>query len=674
MHGTKIKNLENAKQTPYFARIDFKAEEEENKEKIYVGKTNIFDDESNVAVADWRAPISSLYYDGQLGKANYTCPEGIIEGELKLKRVYTIEKGKLLNYTDVDVTTNDKMLQECLGDNSDARLKNIITTIQSEQNKVIRANMFKPLIVQGVAGSGKTTVALHRIAYLVYTYEKDFKPEDFLIIAPNRFFLDYISNVLPDLGVDYVRQETFEDLALQLIKDKIVIEDANYKLAEIVNKNKSEREIEIEKLSSKFKASIKFKELVDEYLEKINNEILEKEDFKIANITAIKYDELQSNLLDNKEKMPLYDRVQKLKAIMQNKISNNQEKLVDLITSKRKEKIDSIDENLSDEEKQKQRLKIFEETEYEIGSLLKGGKQLVIDYIKKIKKYTPLEVYKKIINEEKLLEKYAEEEITENIRESFNKKIKKKQVEYEDLAPLMYLQYKLLGLNEKLLLKHIIIDEAQDFGEFQFCTLYEILQRNKSITILGDIAQGIYSYRGTTNWSRINELVFNNEAEIKTLDKSYRTTIEIMNEANKILFETKEELNIKPAVPVARHGKQVDYIKTKSFEEKIDKIFEKIQYSKQNAYENIAVIARDEDTCKRIYDNLKKKIDKINIISEKQEKYEGGIIVIPSYFSKGLEFDSVVVADYNSYDNSILDKQLLYVAFTRAMHVLDVFE
>ena len=262
-YSTKIKNLEKALISPYFARIEFKANDSKNAEKIYIGKTNIFDEDSNIAVVDWRAPISSVYYDGKIGKTQYKCPEGIIEGDLLHKRQYIIEEAKLIDYNDIDITTNDQMLQDCLNENSDVRLKNIVSTIQSEQNKIIRANMFKPLIVQGVAGSGKTTVALHRIAYLVYTYEKTFRPDEFLIIAPNKFFLDYISNVLPDLGVDNVRQQTFEEFSLEIIGENIKIKNSNDELSKIVSEDSVEIQVILN--SAKFKSCLKFKKIRKSY-------------------------------------------------------------------------------------------------------------------------------------------------------------------------------------------------------------------------------------------------------------------------------------------------------------------------------------------------------------------------------------------------------------------------
>ena len=666
-YETKIRNLYRAIENPYFARIDVMQDKKDN--KVYIGKINIFDEDYNVVVADWRAPIASLYYDAQIGKCKYNSPDGEIETEMTLKRQYQIESGKLISFQDVDVTANDDLLQQALNDVSDARMKNIITTIQKEQNEVIRAPMNKPLIIQGVAGSGKTTVALHRIAYLVYTYEERFRPEDFLIIAPNKFFLSYISNVLPDLGVDYVRQETFEDFVINLIKEKIQVEDSSQKLIEIVDNNENVKNI---RKICEFKSSLVFKDLIEDVIHDFNISLLPYEDFKIAGIKIIDYKELQNRFLDNIERLSAMERIEILKNYMQTKVFNMSEAILNEIQKRRTQKLASLKNEVEEEEFNKLRIKVFEETEYEIKSLIKGGKTLVSDYIKKIKIYSPFEIYKNIINATGLLESKLSSEICDEIRKKFNTNIKRKYVEYEDLSALMLIQYRILGLGEKFSLKHIVIDEAQDLSEFQFFVLYEILKRNNSITILGDIAQGIYSYRGIKSWEKLNETIFKNNSDIKYLKKSYRTTIEIMSEANKILNNIQNELNIKLAEPVARHGEDVKYKNVTSFNEKIEKIIDFVNRMKSKNYKNIAIICKTNNECKKVYDKLKEDIEDLNLIIENINKYDGGVTVVSSYFSKGLEFDSVIITDLEKYDESVLDKKLLYVGYTRAMHVLEV--
>lgn len=670
-YDNKRRNLNRALLNPYFARIDFKANDVNEVEKIYIGKTNIFDEYLNVAVADWRAPISSIYYDGKLGgETEYKCPEGIIKGILNLKRQYDIQNASLINYNDIDITTNDQLLQDCLNENSDVRLKNIVSTIQSEQNKIIRANMFKPLIIQGVAGSGKTTVALHRIAYLVYTYEKSFNPEEFLIIAPNKFFLDYISNVLPDLGVDYVKQKTFEEFALEIIDQKIDIKNPNIELSKIVNEGKEKTKL-IQRAAT-FKSSMEFKTLIEEYLTDLVKNLLQNKDFKISEFVVMKYDELQKILSDALKGNSIKDSIKILNNIMQKKLEDMSNILVGKITQKRKEKLDKINNDLNIEEQQKIRVQIFEETEYEINQLLKGGKKLVTDYIKNIKLKNVVEHYKNIMNDEQLLSKYCDKELSSYIITEFNNNFKKKNFEYEDLTAILYLQYKIFGFKEKISLKHIVIDEAQDYGEFQFFVLNQVLGNNKSITILGDIAQGIYSYRGTKDWEKVNNIIFNNEANIETLNNSYRTTFEIMTEANKILEKLQEKENINLANPISRHGDKVNYVKIDDFENKILFIKNRITELKNKGYKNIAIIAKDSKESEKIYNNIHSEGLNVELVSEELSKYNGGIIVIPSYLSKGLEFDNVIISGLNMYDDSNMDTKLLYVAFTRAMHTLDI--
>lgn len=669
IYSNKLKNLNNAVSVPYFARVDFKEDKQNNIQKIYIGKTGIFNDDYEVVVTDWRAPISSIYYDGQLGNVEYECPDGIIKGDLSKKRVYTIENSILKDYQDIDITTNDEILQECLNENSEARLKNIISTIQSEQNKIIRAKMSNPLIVQGVAGSGKTTVALHRIAYLVYTYEKEFNPDEFLIIAPNKFFLDYISNVLPDLGVDYVRQQTFEEFMLENIDANFEINPINVELSNIVNQN---GKTDLIKKSANFKSSLRFKELIDEFIDKFLKSNLPKGDFKISDIVVFNHDEVIDMFMNYFKNNSINDSKKMLTAILQKRVSNIANELIDRLSEQRKSKLYNIDKNLSDDKVKEIRLEIFKETEYEMQQLFKGGKKLVLDYLKNFKIEKVLSIYKKIISDKILFDKYVKSELYEYILETYKKNIKSKKVEYEDLAPLFYIQNRFWGNINNLKLEHIVIDEAQDLGEFQFYNFKEIVKPNMSMTILGDISQGIYSYKGINNWNKLNQIVFDNKASIEYLKESYRTSMEIMNEANTIINKIVDNENIILAQPIERHGDKVEHWKIDSEDSKISKIYEIIKTHLEAGHINIAVITKDFDESIELHKKLTNYEVDIKLISENLDKYTGGTIIIPSYLSKGLEFDSVIISDSNKYSENILDTKLLYVACTRAMHTLDI--
>ncbi len=274
-YDEKIRGLKNAKEKPYFARVDFTPKDSASIEKSYIGKTGLTRESDHYPVIiDWRAPIANLYYEGRLGDASYLVPSGFlheeeaIEGNLSLKRQFTIEKENLQDIFDIDITTTDPLLQQALGANADNRLKDIASTIQAEQNRIIRAEMENPLIVQGVAGSGKTTIALHRIAYLIYTYENNFDPDSFMIVAPNNLFLNYISEVLPELGVDRVRQTTFIDLMLEQLGKKTKIINPNSKLTSFVNykSNNHETKHKLLRDAAKFKGSLTFKNVIDKYL------------------------------------------------------------------------------------------------------------------------------------------------------------------------------------------------------------------------------------------------------------------------------------------------------------------------------------------------------------------------------------------------------------------------
>lgn len=674
MYAKKSRDLAKSLDTPYFARIDFQEDGDLDEKEIYIGKCSVFKDNAELQVVDWRTPIASLYYDGRLGNVSYESPTGEIEGNLSRKRVYDIEKGELKSFSDVDITTSDELLKPYLSASADNRLKNIISTIQTEQNKIIRAKLNKPIIVQGVAGSGKTTVALHRIAYLAYAYEKELKPQDFLIIAPNKFFLDYISAILPDLGVDDVMQLTFEDFAKEIIGKGIKIENSNSKLADIVNNGKDINDIV--QRTSKFKSSLEYKKLLDEYLQETQFGFFPNEDLKIGDIVILSNEKLKEGFSKqySRPETPIEEKFKNYLRRLSVFIENNQETIEESIRARRKAEIAGIDESLSPEERKKKKIEIYDKYEPWMKKLDKGGKKLLAEFSRKAGKKSALEIYKEFIAQLGTMDnKSVPQDIIMQIQQKMLNKPNNKEVEYEDLAPLMYIQHKIKGSQIAKSAKHIVIDEAQDYSEFQFAALRDIL-KNDSMTILGDIAQGIYSYRGTNDWDKVNDDIFNGKAETLQLGKSYRTTMEIMEKGNDVIDKVRDKINVKLGEPVIRKGVPVT-IEKKGDNEITGTIISRLEELLQSDKKNIAIITKTLQEATELYKKLSKAKVPANLISDKATEYKGGISVMPSYLSKGLEFDSVILSDASKekYGNNELDAKLLYIAITRAMHTLDIY-
>lgn len=677
----KLQDLKKIKGKPYFARIDFTAKGEKL-EKLYIGKLSILDSQSQQPIIiDWRSPISNLYYDGRIGKSSYESPGGKIEGEISLKRQYFIEDGKLQKYSDIDLKANDELLQVALEEKADDRLKNIVATIQGEQNDIIRADMNKALIVQGVAGSGKTTIALHRIAYLIYNYEKEFDPEDFMIIAPNKFFLNYISNVLPDLGVENVKQYTFEDLAYEIIGKKLKISDSNEKLVTIVNKEFDEinnGDIDTIIAESKLKSSIEFKTKVDGYISELEENYLPKKDFVLENVRIMRYENIQSLFTDTYKDLDFEKRINEVKKHIFSKIKNNKGIIEKTITAKRSAKINTMlkDDNLTEEEKRQKRIEIFEETEKLLKRLDKDDIKIVDFYFNEINKKEAIQYYKDFI-ENYIFNKIDNEILGQYLVRNTLRNLDKNEVTFEDLAPIIYIHYKIYGTKVKSRLRHVIVDEAQDYGEFQFSVLKTILKSN-SMTILGDIAQGVHSYRGIENWKKFIDVEFpEGDAIYTTLEKTYRTTKDIMYKANEVINKLPEyeKQFIVKGEPVIDRKNSIHIKEMKNEDEIIKVCIEKIDEYISKDFKSIAIIGKDMKECKYIKSKIQKYNKNIQLIQSKDSEYNAGISIVPSYLAKGLEFDSVILFNVNNknYQNTVLDIKLLYVAITRAMSKLDVF-
>ncbi len=686
LHDTlalKVRNLYTARNKPYFARVDFQETDSVKTENLYIGKMSLArDEDQEIIIVDWRAPIANLYYEGRLGNSSYECPDGLIEGELLLKRQFAINNGQLEEIFDIDITTNDEFLQTYLGANAENRLKEIVSTIQEEQNRIVRAPMWKPLIVQGVAGSGKTTIALHRIAYLIYTFEKTFEPENFMIIAPNRLFLNYISEVLPELGVERVKQTTFEDFAMELIGKKFKLTDANDKLNMFVNHNAAGQQAahnDKVREASVLKTSMHFKDIIDNYIEKIERNFIPKQDFMLGTKVIYTYDEINNLFLTQYGMWPIAQRMNEIKKSLSTRLKTSKQQFILQIEAECDKKVALARIKIPDEAaRQKFVREAFDKRDRVLEKIEKVSKTLVKEYVESLPKLSPYQYYFDLMEDSEtfieLAGEYASRETCEFARKYTLDILNSRQLELEDLAPIIYLKYKIYGMDEKVPVKHIVIDEAQDFSAFQFFVLKKIV-KDSSFTILGDLCQGIHSYRGVRKWEEIVEDVFDGrKCEFLTLEQSYRTTVEIMDAANNVMGKL-ESLEMFRGKPVIRHGGPVEYIRSASFNDVGEDISKKIKESQKQGHRTIAVICKTMEECQKILPLLKKDHKDISLITGNEKEYKSGIVIVPSYLSKGLEFDVVLLSNVNreNYTESELDTKLLYVAMTRPLHKLFIY-
>lgn len=678
----KLKNIHKSLSTPYFARVDFKEENSSKAEKIYIGKMSLMRSEDNeMLITDWRAPVATLYYEGRIGEAVYESPTGNVNCNINLKRQYEIKNGQLKEIYDIDITTNDEFLQASLGSSKDKRLKDIVSTIQAEQNKVIRANMWKPLIVQGAAGGGKTTIALHRIAYLLYNHENALSPRNFMIIAPNKFFLSYISEVLPDLGVENVVQTTFEDLALDIIGAKLKIRPSYEKLSYFIEdtsiENKKVKE-DLKKIS-RFKSSLYFMHIIKNYVRQIEYALLPKEDFKIDSFTLIPNKELKRFFHKEYSYLPLKKRINELKKNLTNTLRQRKKPILEEIELKYDREINDVRESMKDCPERRQRIiELADKRDRLLEKIRKESKTIIREYLGKIHFSSPYDYYKALIdNKEKFQEcskGILKPDSAEILRRHTKKVLESNFLEIEDLAPLMYIKYFIHGLEDKFTVRHILIDEAQDFSLFQLYILKQIMG-SSSFTILGDLFQGIHSYRGIKNWQEVIDLIFKEDsASFLTLEQSYRTTVEIMNAAN-LVVKNLNKPDVPLAKPVIRHGEAVEIIEKNDFDELIWEISNKINEIQKESFKSAAIICKTLEECKVFKDRLNSLKVNCSLITGSEKEYSGGIVVIPSYHVKGLEFDAVIVANASkeAYTKTELDTKLLYIAMTRPLHRLYIY-
>ena len=621
----KLKELTILKESPYFGRVTFNDLEFDQKDTLYVGRFGVTPEGSyEPVIVDWRAPVASLFYHGSLGEASYTSPDGPIKCDIEGRRQIIVKKGELKGVFDSAIDVKDGILQMVLSNNSSDKLKDVIMTIQQEQDEIIRKERTSNIVVNGVAGSGKTTIALHRVAYLLYNYRKELE-DKVLILGPNGIFMEYISQVLPSLGEVGVKQETFASFALKEMDSELYIMSFDKYLEKILSEDKEFIE------DAKYKNSYEIIKDLDNLVKDMDKNYFHVEDVKYFGDLVISKEEIEEMFNKHYEYMPLFRRSEKIKRIILSKIKDKRdEKVWELNEELRKEK-----EKLTPEEL------LIEENNLEFRRKLRIR-----------------EIVKEVMDSRAKLDSWISREDVLDIYDRFNGN--KKEYTINDLAPILYLAIKLEGKKATKDYRHVVIDEAQDYSPLQFKVVRE-LTGTKYFTVVGDVNQRLIKYSDLAPMMELGKIFDDVNPDIYNLNKSYRSTYEIMEYANKYLDEDR-------IIPIVRHGKPVEEIEFHNNEELSESIIESLKEFSNEGLESIAIITRDKEELEKVYNLISNKVHLVKFDNE-DVLYKGGNVIIPSYFAKGLEFDGVIIVDNGSSKDENEDL-IKYIMSTRALHRL----
>lgn len=624
--------LEKARKKPYFGRIDFYDEDSKKDEALYIGRVGISKNIIDKVVIDWRAPVASVYYENAVGPCGYTVQnEKTYAIDLLMKRTYEIENDTLKDFYDSDVVANDELLTKYLAKNKKAVLGEIIATIQKEQNEIIRKSPKQNVIVQGSAGSGKTTVAMHRISYILYNYDKEFRPEDFYIIGSNRILLNYITSVLPDLDVYGIRQMTMEQLFTRLL-----YEDWDEHTMRVHALEKEDSFIHI-------KGTLFWFQNLEEYCRKLEEETILAEDIflevpvKTSSVrrtsSKVTFQKTSKNLL-TAEAIAAYLN-ENPEVSIQNKIAMLNKRVM----AKVHNEITGKDIRYTADDKREIQKKY---------RWYFGGKEW---------KTSIFELYADFLEEQRL--------------KGYQLPVPENDFDVYDLAALAYLYKRVKEIELVREASHVVIDEAQDFGMMVYSVL-KFCMRNCTFTIMGDVSQNIHYGYGLNDWEALRKLFLTGPYDsFELLRKSYRNTIEISNFAMRILQHG--NFPIYPVEPIIRHGKDVTMAQLSDDKELYHYTAEQVKHWQKEGLETIAIVCRDEKEAEKIKKKLGKKLSVTGDDLENTE-FGSGVMILPVAYTKGLEFDAVLLFDPSreKYPSDDAHVKLLYVAATRALHELAV--
>lgn len=662
-HSAKqLDMVERLEKKPYFARIDFQEQGEKKPETIYIGLGSFADKDDHFLIYDWRAPISSIYYDGKLGKVSYNSPEGEITVDMTKKRQFMIENGEIVNMFDTNESIGDQMLLEVLSEKSSTQMKSIVTTIQQEQNKIIRNTSADLLFVQGAAGSGKTSAILQRIAFLLYRYRGNLTSSDVIMFSPNQLFNDYIKNVLPEMGEQNMVQMTYWQFVSRRLPGMTV-----ENLFDQFEDNRADTNI------SKFKDSVNFFNLLTHYAKHLNQRGV-----------------VFKNIYFRDKKKPYFDK-EKIKEIyysfnsnytLANRIEATREELIKMLNRKvtpetKKAWVSRTIEGMS----QEQLNELYDRPDQEFESEAKEeaflGRKIVLQSLKGVHKrilhnnfinmraqyLSFLRAVPKMID----LSKWGidvDEWLAhvEDVKNNF----KKHSISMSDVSAYLYLYDMVTGRRTNYEMRYAFVDEIQDYTPFQLAYLKYNFPRAK-FTMLGDLNQAIFTKDESRSLlKQISGLFDPEKTDVVQLTKSYRSTKELTDFTKQILRQGEkiESFNRKGPKPV---------IWGRDSEEKAINVLKTVLEDNEEHKLTTAVITKDLASAKKVQKELAKKGEKTTLIATANQRLVDGTLIIPSYLAKGLEFDAVVMWDASKENYHQIDEtQLVYTVTSRAMYKLDI--
>jgi len=651
--ANKLLTLEKTIYSPYFARIDFKFDDEDIFEKVYIGHASLMDSKSyEIYIYDWRSPIASMFYRFGVGKAFYEAPAGRITGEVNLKRQYEISNGKLEYYFDADVQIVDEFLRRMLSLNASPTMKTIVETIQKDQDIIIRDASNDLVMVQGAAGSGKTSIALHRVAYLMYQgLAAKLSANNIVILSPNTLFKKYISNVLPELGERNVDSIIFEDVCYKILPH-VHFQTRNQWIENLITCPDQSLEI-IMRRSMEFKASQGFTQILGRFLHDIPRKWLKISDIYYNGKLIANRQQLKSKLLVNEKSILLDQRLKKIEQIILNTVHEL-----------RKERIKKLDafvlahtNHPFDREEFVRLLSIIETTVL----------------IKEIRKFTCLDIlalYRILFSNKdyfyRLAKGIALPDCIEAIIDLTHENLNGDHLPYEDALCLTYLHLNIYNCNDYQLIKQVVVDEAQDYYPLHF-EILKMLFPKARYTILGDINQAIERQEDLSLYDGISKILCQNNSALYTMNKSFRSTNEILAFSHQFILGSPDIKSF------SREGEAPAIYQAATALEYEEMLTREVVKCRRLGYQSIGLICKSDQDTLYLFERLMDKLD-VKLAASEGAMGLRNTFIIPVYMAKGLEFDAVLICDTDEkHYHTKEDKKLLYIACTRALHRLNLF-